>query len=64
METTIASDAGNGATSARGTWISTPPWRIGAVIMKITSRVKATSTRLMRLMSAVSGIDRSSYNPP
>src|SRR5690606_39547578 len=35
-----------------GRFTSTPPCRMGAVMMKITSSTKATSTRLVTLISA------------
>src|SRR5918992_3561997 len=44
----------SGRASARGSWMSTPPCIIGAVIMKITSRSNITSIRLTTLISAFS----------
>src|ERR1041385_4072614 len=45
----------SGRASARGSWTSTPPCSIGAVIMKMMSRTNATSTSEVTLMSAEIG---------
>src|SRR6478609_10756418 len=53
--TTSPSSILRGRASARGSWTSTPPCSIGAVIMKMMSSTKATSTSEVTLMSAVRG---------
>ena len=45
----------SGRACARGSWMSTPPCIIGAVIMKITMSSIMTSMRLTTLMSALRG---------
>src|SRR2546423_11192204 len=53
-----------GRASARGSRTSTPPCMIGAVIMKMMSSTKATSTREVTLMSALSGSSPWPRSPP
>src|SRR5262245_49812272 len=48
---------------ALGSSTSTPPWSIGAVIMKMIRSTKATSTNEVTLMSALSGGARRRPNP-
>src|SRR3954468_16982033 len=54
--TTIPPLGSSGFASAVGSFTSTPPCMIGAVIMKITMRSIITSMRLTTLISAFSGV--------
>src|SRR2546429_303757 len=54
----------SGRASARGNRTSTPPCMMGAVIMKMMSSTKATSTSEVTLMSAFRGSSPCPRSPP
>src|SRR5574341_901745 len=62
--TTSPDFGSSGRALARGSRTSTPPCMIGAVIMKMMSNTKATSTRDVTLISAFRGSSPCPRNPP